>query len=335
MSRHRGLLGKALLVLFLGLLSRAGSGAEPAAAAAAAPAATPKGPSPVFVGVFINRVTAVSLKENRFTVDFYLWFRWKDDELKPIETFEVVNGKVESKNGVQVRKSGDYNYAQARVEASISKFWDIARFPLDNHVATLEIEDNEFDETRIKYVADAVNSALNTAVQIPGWDIAGSRADVFSHRYATNYGDITLPTGAESTWARFVYSIDMKRTGFGYFTKLFFGLFVAVLISFLAFFIKPTDLDPRFGLGIGAIFAAVGSLYITTSNLPDTNIMTLADKLHILAFVFIFLSLLESTVSLRIHADGNEELARKVDIRSFVFLFAIYLAATIIITIRS
>ena len=38
----------------------------------------------------------------------------------------------------------------------------------------------------------------------------------------------------------------------GYLLKLFFGLFVATAIAFLALFIRPVDLDLRFGLGGGA-----------------------------------------------------------------------------------
>jgi len=84
-----------------------------------------------------------------------------------------------------------------------------------------------------------------------------------------------------------------------------FGLFVATGIAFLAFFIRPTDLDLRFGLGVGAIFAAVASQYVVSSSLAATHVLTMADFLHILAFVFIFLSLVESTVSPHLYTTGG------------------------------
>lgn len=109
------------------------------------------------------------------------------------------------------------------------------------------------------------------------------------------------------------------REGTNYFAKLFFGLWVAVAIAFLAFFIRPTDVDPRFGLGVGAIFAAIASEYIVSSSLPDTNIITLADWLHLVAFGFIFISIAQSTWSLWLMQNGAEARSKKMD-KLFVVL---------------
>jgi hypothetical protein len=41
--------------------------------------------------------------------------------------------------------------------------------------------------------------------------------------------------------------------------KLLLGVWIGTLISFIAFFVTPERIDPRFGVGVGAIFAAVAS----------------------------------------------------------------------------
>lgn len=56
-------------------------------------------PAKVVVGVYVNQIYAVSLKDNHFSADFYVWFRYEDDALKPLETMEVVGGKIDSKSG--------------------------------------------------------------------------------------------------------------------------------------------------------------------------------------------------------------------------------------------
>ncbi len=83
----------------------------------------------------------------------------------------------------------------------------------------------------------------------------------------------------------------MTRTGYGYFGKLFTGLFIAVGISLIGMLTSPEELDSKFALSVGAMFAAVASEYLVTASLPDSNILTMADKLHILSFLFIFLTL--------------------------------------------
>lgn len=290
-------------------------------------------PDQVYIGAYISQIYDISLRDNKFSIDFYVWFRWTSDSINPIESFEVVNGRIESIDGVYEDIVDGNNYSVCRVVATVTKFWDITGFPLDNHVLTIEIEDTDNESFKLQYIADAENCGMNPEVQIPGWKVNKNWAQVVDHLYTTNYGDISLPTDDASIYSRFVYSISAIRPGLGYFFKLFFGVMIAALIAFLAFFIKPTDLDPRFGLGIGAIFAAVASEYVITSSLPDSNMMTLADKLHILAFIFIFLSLAQSTLSLKWFSEGKEKLSRNFDITCFYVFTALYLLVSFVLII--
>jgi hypothetical protein len=285
----------------------------------------------VHVGVYVNQVPSIRLKENEYSVDFWVWFRWKSDAINPMDSFELVNGRIDSKDEPYRAELPDGHYATTRVTATITKFWDVSRFPLDNHTLDIAIEDGDNEEFKLKYVADEQNSGTSPEVQVPGWERRPGKAGVAPHRYQTNYGDTSLPTNSESVYSRFVYRIPLERAGYGFFLKLFFGLFVATAISFMAFYIKPTDVDPRFGLGIGAIFAAVASEYVITSSLPDTNVMTMADKLHILAFVFIFLSIAESTYSLYLYSSDDEAKVKRsirLDRASFFILGALYIAGS-------
>lgn len=290
---------------------------------------------PVDIGVYVSQIYDLSLKDNKFCIDFYVWFRWQDKELKPFETFEVVNGRADSKEIIyNDQLDGGIFYAVVRVNATITKFWDIQKFPLDNHVLTVEIEDSQNESSKFKYVADVKNTNINPLVQVPGWGLEKTSGYALDHAYKTNYGDISLPSDAESVYSRFVFAQSIKRPGYGYFLKLFLSVFVSALIAMLALLIKPTDLDPRFGLGIGAIFAAVASEYVVASSLPDSNIITLPDKLHILAILYIFLSIFESIISLKLFSSGREEASRRLDLLMFTLMVATYLLGNMLIVFR-
>ena len=282
-------------------------------------------PAPVHVGVYVNRVYDVSLRDNRFVTDFYIWFRWQDKELKPFESFEIANGHLDSRETIYQDVVEGFQYAVVRVTGTITKYWDIRHFPLDNHIITIEIEDSQNEEFKFRYIADVENSTISPDVQVPGWDIGSTQNQVLNHDYKTNYGDISLPSGNASTYSRYIFSVNLLRPGYGYFKKLFLSLFLATLISFLAFAIKPTDLDPRFGLGIGSIFAVAASQYVVASSLPDSNIMTMADALHILSITYIFLSLVESTISLKLATGPKPELSQKLDRYAMVIFILSYL----------
>jgi hypothetical protein len=312
-----------------------GASAEPPSAGAAS-SALPAAPAElkgekVYVGVYLNQIPEMNLKENHFTADFYVWFRYKTESFEPWKSCDVVGGKTETKEVVYQTKLGDTYYASCHVVAVVTQFWDVARFPLDNHELQISLEDNANEEFKVEYLADTQNSGASPDLQVPGWTVRGRTALVAPHRYQTNYGDTSLPSDNESVYSRFVFSVPLTRQGIGYFLKLFLGLFVATAIAFLAMFIRPTEVDPRFGLGIGAIFAAVASEYVVTASLPETNKLTMADMLHMLAFVFIFLSLVESTISLALWLTEDEakiRLANCMDRWSFSAMVGAYVAGT-------
>lgn len=295
-------------------------------------------PRKVVIGVYVNQVKSISMIDNEFVVDFWLWFRFKSDkdkapadQYKPLENYEIIGGVVESKQAEQTSEleTGD-TYAAVRIIARIKKFFDVTRFPLDNHVLQIEIEDNKSEEHIVRFEPDTVNSKLDPAVRTPGWNWVDSRAQVHKHTYNTNYGDNSLPTGKASSYSRFVFEIDLERPGLGYLFKLFWSIYLAVIIGFVALLIKPTDLDPRFGLGVGAIFAAAASAYVVNAALPPTNVLTLSDKVNMIAVGFIFLSLAESIFSLRFYYKDQPQASKKLDRICFWGLMGTYALANYI-----
>lgn len=311
------MLTAAVLVAALALASAA----APGAGETASPSTVPF-PQYVTVGVFVNQINSLNLHDNCFSADFNVWFRWRGDHIDPLSTFELSNGKIDVREKDYRSKVGDENYASCRVLATISEFWDLAAFPLDNHVLELAIED-QVEDHKVVFVPDKENTALNPAVQVPGWSVGKPRAKVIKNVYCTNYGDTSLPTGHKSSYSRFVFSIPVTRPGYGYSLKLFLGLMVATALAFAMFFAKPSD-DPRFNLGVGAIFAAVASEYIVAGCLPATHVLTLADAMHMLVLVVIFAAIAESIVALRWERAGKLEAALRLDLWSYRALLAAF-----------
>ena len=98
----------------------------------------------------------------------------------------------------------------------------------------------------------------------------------------------------------------------------------------MAFFVKPSDVDPRFGLGVGGFFGAVANTYTTASLLPDTGVMSLADSLNALGMATIFVSLLGSVISLYLYDIRDEKaLSRRLDALSVQIIAAGYVALNV------
>jgi hypothetical protein len=274
-------------------------------------------PAEVVVGTYVDKVQDVSFRENKYTADFYIWFRWKAQgalaEYKPLESFEIINGRVDSKTSVVEKKIGDLNYAVARISATMAETWDLEDFPFDWHRTEVRIEDSVFTAQDLVFVADQTNSRLGDEIDISGWTANNFKSVVLRKVYPTNYGDISLPKDAASEYSRLVIAWDIDRTGWGAAIKLLSTVILATAVAFVSFMVKPSDLDARFGMGVGSLFAVAASAFIVSSSVPDSASLTVADRLHMVALGCIFLTLLISAFGLRLEVSGREELAFKID----------------------
>lgn len=277
----------------------------------------------VQTGAYILRLSKVSPRDGSFDVDMWLWFRWKGTDVRPDQTFELANGIITSRSEAQVQDDGGVNYATVRVQATIFHDFDVRRFPLDNHVITLNLEDAELNNTQLSYVADE-GIALDPAVNVSGWKVALQTPQVAPHVYDTTYG-LRSAEQAGGTYSRFALPITLERTSYGPLFKSFWISALAVLLGLLAFLIKADDLDARFGMGVGSIFAASANAFVISDQLPPTTAVTLAEQINLIAVGIIFTSVFISIWSLRLRYADREQDSLALDRRAMWGLGGLYL----------
>ncbi len=255
-------------------------------------------PVPVNIGLYLDRIAELSIKDSSWTADFFLWFRWQGDDIHPGENFQIVDGWVESKEKQDSYVDGDMHYELYRVVAKITKLFDVTRFPLDNHVLVINIECPEYQRGEMIFVPDTELCKASSRARLAGY--RNSKCEVVEkpHGYRSTRGDPRLPVDYHAIYSEFRFGVPIERDGAGFFLKLFQGLYASLAIALTAFFIKPTDVDPRFGLGVGAFFASIANSYITSSLIPDSGMLTLADTINGMGMVLIFLTVVQSTISL-------------------------------------
>lgn len=283
----------------------------------------------VKIGAYINDLYDINLSEKSFSTEFWVWFNYRDSLLKPLESLEVSNAKEVDSSLSFFEIKGGTCWASKKVHAVIKKDWDIRRFPFDEQTMHIELEDSNYDINAVVYVADTANTRYDEQVKLSNWNIESFHVSTGVKKYPTTYGDPTLTGSSEYPYA----SLDMtiKRKSWGLFFSLFTGLYVAFFISSLVFFIDPIEVDPRFGLSVGGLFAAVGNKYIVDSILPQSTTFTLVDKLHILTYVFLLICIVFSVISLRMWKNGEEERSRRFDRRSYAFIFSLYALANMVL----
>ena len=264
-------------------------------------------PLQVGTGAYVTRIPKHSIVDASWHVDFYVWFVWEGDAPNPGETFKIVSGEISSKALMRKTDDGAKHYALYRVNAEISKTFDTSRFPRDEHVLTIVIEDQGLQRYQMVYTTNDAESALSSRVDVPGYAVTRKEAIVKSHTYKTSMGEPSRAVDSKATYSNFVLAITISRATWGAFLKMFLPLYLAVLLAIVALFVQGPG--ERLGLTSTALFVAVINGMSVNSLIPDTGTMTLADVIGFLGYLSIVQTIVQSILFHRYFAERAESAA--------------------------
>jgi hypothetical protein len=287
-------------------------------------------PVEVSVGFYVTHIGEFALKDDSWTANFDIWFRWTGKDVSPGDTFWLVNGEIQSREKREGYVVAGEHYERYHVKARIGKYFDPTRFPLADEPLTLEIEDTIHGAQALRFVADTQDSGISPTAILRQLEIAQSVLTVKAQDYGSRLG---VPRRSDSTprvHSRVVFAIQVNHPGVMFHLKLFHALFVAAAVSLLVFFIKPTHVDPRFGLPVGAAFTAVANILAIGALLPRAEGFVLADMVNAVGLATIFLTLVQSAISLYFFDTlGREKLSRFFDHVSFAVFVVGYVAVNL------
>jgi hypothetical protein len=301
------------------------------------PSNAPSKPAAVRVGIYVNRIGELAMHEMSWTADFDLWFQWASKGINPGETFQISNGEIETREKREASVSGADHYERYHVKARMAKYFDPTRFPFADEPLVIQVEDGLHGLDALSFVADAKNSAVSpTAIAYDFVKMKQVFAAVRSHDFGSARGHSRGGSEGSDVHSQFVFAMLVNPPGLTFYLKMFHVLFSSVAIAALALFIKPIHVDPRFGLGVGAVFAAIGNMIAIAGLLPRAQQATLTDMINLIGLATIFLTLVQSTISLyQYDTLGLEKLSRLFDKASFVVFFAGYVLVNIALVLAA
>ncbi|MGF6273105.1 hypothetical protein ABIB38_001463 [Massilia sp. UYP11] len=307
--------------------------APPAHAEAARGAAAPpdRGAAAVEVevGIGVRRVGAVTPHEAGWTGEFTLWFRTPAGAaIDPGKGFRIVNGDVLAREQTADDIRAGRRYQEYRVAARMSKMFDGARFPLGDEALLVEIEDVAHASATLRYVADARDSHVAPDAMPPNVRLVTAMPMVRQQIHRSD--------GERVARSRFVYAMLAAPNGYGVYLKLFQALFASVAIALLALYIRPSEVDARFGLPVGAFFASVSNVAAIMPLLPPTNRIALSDMINLAGMATIFLVLAQSVIALwLVDTLGRERLAHRFDRLSLAVLLPGYATLNLVLPLAA
>ncbi len=286
-------------------------------------------PDTVKVGAYVISVHDINFHDKEYTIRFWLWFLYDNAEFDFSKQLDIPNAKSIDPPEIMTDSIDGKAWVIMKMKCTMKESWKVDDFPFDSQHLHLQIENTLFDKSSLVFKPDFDGSRYEKMMAIDGWNIRNFNVNTKTNNYETGFGDYRLPS-QHSEFATFNIDMDIERDAWGLFLKIFIGMYIAFLIAIIGFTPNPWELEPRFGLPVGGLFAAVGNKYIIDSILPESSEFTLVDTLHALTFFGILATLVVSASALKLHDWGRKEACDRVNRVGARIVIAAYVIANIV-----
>jgi hypothetical protein len=218
----------------------------------------------------------------------------------------------------------------------LAKSFDAARVPLGDESLTIQVADGTDAVERFRYVADERSADIRQLTTPQSVYVTRILAGVTLRDFGPGQAGPGTVGSANAAHSLFVVAMMTKSPVVNRYLRMLQALFASVAICLIVFFIKPIHVDPRFGLPVGAFFAAVNNNIYIASLVPETGQLTLIQMVNAISLMTIFLTLVQSAVSLYLlDSLGQERPSRMFDRVSFVVMGCGYVAVNLILPLSA
>ena len=281
-------------------------------------------PDTVKAGIYITSIHDIDFKQKEYTVNLWLWLKYRNRDFNFYDNLEVPGAKEVTKSFVTIDSSGDRIYMQMKLQCVMKDSWRISNFPFDRQSLRIAFENSQFDSRSMVFVADTLGQHYDSRFTLRGWSIDSCLLSTGIKMYETGFGDEELAK-PHTEYSSFRIRLVVSREASGLFWKMFLGMYLAFLISYVCFYIHADGMDSRFGLTVGALFAVIGNKYIIDSALPESSSFTLVDLLHGITLFFIFTTIAANAYSLNLIKKNKAAKAYKFDMAASMIVLILYI----------
>ena len=304
----------------------------------------PKGSEVVYYGIEPEQAYDVSPNTDSWSLNFYMWFRWKGpddpstttafDNATNATTHYAIKYSYTNAKGVETptRLSDGYDYQLLYIQTGFSNNFDLSRYPLDTQGLSIEFENTTYDFHQMVYLPDPGRS-FDQKFAVPDWNTAGIAYASYVKHYHTDFGDSDLGVGY-TNWSLGTYTITISRPLSHFVAKLLLPLIVVMTFALMTLLLKSEHEISRMALSGTALLALFFLQQGYSADLPATAPLVLMDELYVLSYLVVLIVLIRviwETTQVFHHKRNAGEFASHDRIISMVLALAYATGITLLI----
>jgi len=261
--------------------------------------------SKVAVGLYVQGLPEFSIKNNHFTLDGILWFRFPvgSDSLKTIENFVIQDSFLQSGGNLIYKSPPIIKLIEKdvlvayHIQTSFKTDLNYKHFPLAENMISIVLQNKNVTPRELCFVVD--DNSLNLAPRTLVPDKDPVKTEVHA-----GYMQAELAAGEQGmsiSYPTVVFSITFASVGMRDFFSLYFPMFI---LFFIALFCLIIDINDASRLSYAATAVPILVLFrmVIDACSPSVGYSTHLDFIY---YLFVFLSLLillfQTYVSLKLH----------------------------------
>lgn len=287
-------------------------------------------PDTVRVGAYVMSVHDINFHDKEYTARYWLWFIFKNPAFDFVKQLDITNAKTIDQPQLLDDSLGHDKWQMMKMRCVMKENWNVLDFPFDRQHLKIHIENSLFDHDDLIFKPDLKGSKYDPEGTLAGWKIKNFEVNTSEKVYETGFGDNRVGRDHQ-VFSAFNIEMDIERNAWGLFLKIFIGMYISFMIAMVGFAPNPSEVEPRFGLPVGGLFAAVGNKYIIDSILPESASFTLVDTLHAITFFTIFTILVVSAICLKLHDKEKLEASHRVNRLGFRMVAIIYVLLNLLL----
>ncbi len=222
-----------------------------------------------------------------------------------------------SERVIRIRSDGTVSH-DLNVNLRLDADYDLRRFPFDRQTLDVQVESFTWNRDHVQWIADDTITGFAEGLEIPEWRIVevSSRAE-------------EVPViRSEVPFSRYTLLIEVERRAGFYLWKVILPLLIIVALSWSVFWMPDERFAGRSRISATGVLTIVAYQFVIAEDLPRVAYLTLLDKMMIISFGVLAVTVLESLLVSR-HQDANPERAHRIDARAkwlFPLTYAVMLA---------
>lgn len=267
-------------------------------------------PERVEVGVWMNSIHTIDFQDGSFGAEFYLWWISPDEDFRPFEALQILNGRQWTTRGIYKRQLPDGRYhTSGYVSVTINHDWELLKYPFDRQTLQIIIE-TPYTSSEVRLAPDAEQSTLSEFLEIQGYTVSDLTVTERVNQYNSDFG---LGDEAGTRFSRFVVSMDADRESGRLVLAMLIGFFASNLIVLLTYTVQIKMLAVRGTMIASAIFCAVGNMNLLNGQLNPAVGSLLVDRFALGSFCMIVIALANSILVDRLAVREHSTIAHRVN----------------------